>query len=181
MRRGTAWRLRNNPLEIDFFERSSQTPEATETDSSFDPTEPVEMARNDEGNARKRLSDYARPVLQRPVTRIHAPLGRGANFRIVSHVMSMLPIFPGKPSEDPYRHVDELSQVCEINHIQNVPTDMMKMKLFPATLKDRAKVMESYFKNMNTRVPSEPIFSSLLMSVRNYPFIKWMKKTSLNI
>ena len=66
------------------------------------------MARNDEGNARKRLSDYARPVLQRSVTRIHSPLGRGANFRIDSHVMSMLPIFHGKPSEDPYRHVDEL-------------------------------------------------------------------------
>ena len=51
----------------------------------------------------------------------------------------MLPIFHGKPSEDPYRHVDELSQVCEINHLQNVPVDTMKMKLFPATLKDRAK------------------------------------------
>ena len=139
MRRRTAWRVRNNPLEIDLFERSSQTREATETDSTFDPTEPVEMARNDEGNARKRLSDYARPVLQRPVTRIHAPLGRGANFRIDSHVMSMLPIFHGKPSEDPYRHVDELSQVCEINHLQNVPADTMKMKLFPATLRDRAK------------------------------------------
>ena len=117
MRRRTAWRVRNNPLEIDLFERSSQTPEATETDSTFDPTEPVEMARNDEGNARKRLSDYARPVLQRPVTRIHAPLGRGANFRIDSHVMSMLPIFLGKPSKYPYRHVDELSQVCEINSL----------------------------------------------------------------
>ena len=139
MRRRTAWRVRNNPLEIDLFERSSQTLEATETDSTFDPTEPVEMARNDEGNARKRLSDYARPVLQRPVTIIHAPLGRGANFRIDSHVMSMLPIFHGKPSKDPYRHVDELSQVCEINHLQNVPADTMKMKLFPATLRDRAK------------------------------------------
>ena len=74
-----------------------------------------------------------------PVTRIHAPLGRGANFRIDSHVMSMLPIFHGKPSEDPYRHVDELSQVFEINHLQNVPVDTMKMKLFPATLRDRAK------------------------------------------
>ena len=97
------------------------------------------MARNDEGNARKRLSDYARPILQRPVTRIHAPLGRGANFRIDSHVMSILPIFHGKPSEDPYRHVDETSQVCEINHLQNVPPDTMKMKLFLATIRDRAK------------------------------------------
>ena len=53
--------------------------------------------------------------------------------------MSMLPIFYGKPFEDPYRHVDELSQVFKINHLQNVPADMMKMKLFPATLRDRAK------------------------------------------
>ena len=71
--------------------------------------------------------------------RIHAPLNRGANFRNDSHVMSMLPIFHCKPSEVPYRHVDELSQVCKINHLQNVPADMMKMKLFPATLRDRAK------------------------------------------
>ena len=51
----------------------------------------------------------------------------------------MLPIFHGKPSEDPDRHVDELSQVCEINHLQNVPADTMKMKHFPATLRDRTK------------------------------------------
>ena len=97
------------------------------------------MALNDEGNVRRRLSDCARPVLQRPVTRIHAPLARNANFRIDSHVMSMLPIFYGKPSEDPYRHVDEVSQVCEINQIHNVSADIMKMKLFPTTLRDRAK------------------------------------------
>ena len=97
------------------------------------------MAWNDEGNVRRRLSDCARPVLQRPVTRIHAPLSRNANFRIDSHVMSMLPIFYGKPSKDPYKHIEELSQVCEINQIHNVSADVMKMKLFSATLRDRAK------------------------------------------
>ena len=51
----------------------------------------------------------------------------------------MLPIFHGKPSEDSDRHVDELSQVCEINQIHNVLADVMKMKLFSATLRDRAK------------------------------------------
>ena len=53
--------------------------------------------------------------------------------------MSMLPIFHGKPFEDPYRHVDELSQVCEINQIHNVSVDVLKTKLFPATLRDRTK------------------------------------------
>ena len=51
----------------------------------------------------------------------------------------MLPIFHGKPYEGLYRHVDELSEVCEINHIQNVPAGIMKMKFFPATLRDQAK------------------------------------------
>ena len=97
------------------------------------------MAVADEENFTRRLSDYARLVLQRPVTRIHAPLARNTNFTIDSHVMSMLPIFYGKPSEDTYRHVDELSQVCEINQIHNVLADVMKMKLFPVTLRDRAK------------------------------------------
>ena len=97
------------------------------------------MARNDEGNARKCLSDYASPILQRPVTKIPTPLNIGVNFIIDSHVMSMLPIFHGKPSEDSYGNVDELSQVGEINHLQNVPADTMKMKLFPATLKDGAR------------------------------------------
>ena len=139
MRRHTTLRLWNNPLNVDLFEQSSQSHDTTETDTTVDLIKPVEKARNDEGNARKCLSDYARPVLQRFVTRIHAPLNRGANFRIDSHVMSMLPIFHGKPFEDPYRHVDELSQVCDINHLQNVPADTMKMNIFPATLRDRAK------------------------------------------
>ena len=133
MRRESDWRTRDNPLHLDLFERSSQSLSSSASSSTLD------MALNDEGNVRRCLSDYARPFLQRPVTHIHAPLGRNANFRIDSHVMSMLPIFHGKPSEEPYRHVDELSHICEINQIHNVSADIMKMKLFPATLRDRAK------------------------------------------
>ena len=111
MRRRTAWRLENHSLDIDLFEQSSQSADTTETDTTVDTTELVGMTRNDEGNARKHLGDYTRPVLERAVTRIQAPLTRCANLRIDSHVMSMLPMFHGKPSEDPYRQVDELSQV----------------------------------------------------------------------
>ena len=136
MRRQTTWSLRNNPLHVGLFERSSQSLASSESSSTI---EPIEMAQNDEGYMNKCLSNYARLVLQGTVTRIHVPLNRGANFRIDSHVMSMLPIFYGKPYEDPYRHVDKLSQVYEINEIHNVSVDVMKMKLFPATLRDRAK------------------------------------------
>ena len=96
IRRESNWRTRDNPLHLDHFERSSQSLSSSSSSSTLD------MALNDEGNVRRRLSDYARHVLQRPVTRIHAPLARNVNFRIDSHVMSMLHIFHGIPSEDPY-------------------------------------------------------------------------------
>ena len=51
---------------------------------------------------RRRLSDYARPV-------VNAPLQPGANYKIDSHILGLLPNFHGIPSEDPYRHVDEFS------------------------------------------------------------------------
>ena len=92
MRRESYWRTRNNPLHIDLCERSSQSLSSSLSSSTLD------MALNDEGNVWRHLSDYARTVLQRPITCINAPLGRNANFRIDSHVMSMLPIFHGKPS-----------------------------------------------------------------------------------
>ena len=97
------------------------------------------MSWNDEGKARKHRIGYARPVLQRLVPRIHAPINRGEDIRIDSRVMGMLPIFHGKPFKDLYRHVDELCQVCKINHIHNVPLDIMKMKLFPTTLRNQDK------------------------------------------
>ena len=87
----------------------------------------------------KRLSEYNRPIPQIHVTRIQAPLNRGVNLRIDSHVMSMLLVFHGKPYEDPYRHIDKLSQVCEINQIHSISTYIMKTKLLLATLRDRAK------------------------------------------
>ena len=78
-------------------------------------------------------------LVSSPVTRIHTPLNRVVNFRINSHVMSMLPVLYSKPFEDPYRNIDELSQFCEKNQIDNIPTDVMKMELFLALLRDQAK------------------------------------------
>ena len=88
---------------------------------------------------RRRLSDYARPVVQRQTTRVNVLLQRGANFKIDSHILSLLPIFHGLPSEDPYRHMDEFSHVCEFNQFPNVPSETGKMGFFPFTLKETAK------------------------------------------
>ena len=88
---------------------------------------------------RRHLSDYAGPVVQRQPTRVNAPLQRGANFKIDSHILSLLPTFHGLPSQDPYRHVDEFSEVYEFNQFHNVPSETAEMRFFPFMLKERAK------------------------------------------
>ena len=71
--------------------------------------------------------------------RVNAPLQRGANFKIGSHSLGLLPTFHEIPSEDPYRHVEEFSQVCEFNQFHNVPSETAKMHFLPFMLKERAK------------------------------------------
>ena len=136
---------RNNALYEDLFATSthSRAPSEASSDSllaiatpgrgePIDAPLPAEIVR-------RRLSDYARPVVQRQTTRVNVPLQRGANFKIDSHILGLLPTFHGLPSEDPYRHVDEFSQVCEFNQFHNVPSETAKMRFFLFTLKERAK------------------------------------------
>ena len=88
---------------------------------------------------RRRLSDYARSVIQSQTTGVNAPLQRVTNFKIDSQTLGLLPTFHGLPSEDPYQHVDEFSQVCKFNQFHNVPSETVKMRFFPFTLQERAK------------------------------------------
>ena len=136
---------RNNSLYEDLFDTSvhSIAPSEASIDSMPIPVtlergEPMDAPLPTEG-VRRRLSDYARPVVQRQTMRVNAPLQRGANFKIDSHILGLLPTFLGVPSEDPYRHVDKFSQVCEFNQFHNVPSEMAKMRFFPFTLKEMAK------------------------------------------
>ena len=133
---------KNNPLYDDLFassrdpsEASSESLPAIATPGQGEPIDAPLLAEI----VRRLLSDYARPVVQRQTTRVNAPLQRGANFQIDSHILGLLPTFYGLPSEDPYRHVDEFSQVCKFNQFHNVPSETDKMCFFPFTLKERAK------------------------------------------
>ena len=123
---------RNNPLYDDLFASSRASSEASSDSLPAIATpgrgEPID-APLPAKIVRRRLSDYARPVVQRQTTRVNAPLRRGANFKFDSHILGLLPTFHGLPSEDPYRHVDEFSQVCEFNQFQNVPSETAKMRL----------------------------------------------------
>jgi len=51
----------------------------------------------------------------------------------------MLPSFYGLNNEDPYKHLDEFLEICTTVKIQNLTDDALKLRLFPFSLKDRAK------------------------------------------
>ena len=56
------------------------------------------------------------------------------------HIVSLLPTFHGMESENPYSHIKEFEEVCNIFQEGGVAIDLIRLKLFPFALKDKAKV-----------------------------------------
>ena len=54
--------------------------------------------------------------------------------------MPLLPNFHGMESENPYAHIKEFEEVCNTFREGGASIDLMRLKLFPFTLKDKAKI-----------------------------------------
>ena len=59
---------------------------------------------------------------------------------IQPHIVPLLPTFHGMESENPYQHIKEFEDVCNTFRESGASIDLMRLKLFPFTLKDKAKV-----------------------------------------
>ena len=59
---------------------------------------------------------------------------------IKPYIVPLLPTFHGMESENPYSHIQKFKEVCNTfkEDISNV--DLMRLKFFPLTLKDKAKI-----------------------------------------
>ena len=55
------------------------------------------------------------------------------------HIVTLLPTFHGMESENPYVHIKEFEDVCNTFQEGGASIDLMRLKLFPFTLKDKAK------------------------------------------
>ncbi|KAJ9693917.1 hypothetical protein PVL29_009745 [Vitis rotundifolia] len=56
------------------------------------------------------------------------------------HIVPLLPTFHGMESENPYAHIKEFEEVCNTFREGGASIDLMRLKLFPFTLKDKAKI-----------------------------------------
>nr|CAN63061.1 hypothetical protein VITISV_030508 [Vitis vinifera] len=56
------------------------------------------------------------------------------------HIVPLLPNFHGMESENPYAHIKEFEEVCNTFREGGASIDLMRLKLFPFTLKDKEKI-----------------------------------------
>ena len=70
---------------------------------------------------------------------IQMPPVEAIQYEIRSSVIQMLPSFYRLANEDPYKHLDEFLEIYSTMKIQNFFDDVLRLKLFPFSLKDRAK------------------------------------------
>ncbi|CAN6445222.1 unnamed protein product [Victoria cruziana] len=67
------------------------------------------------------------------------PLVGPNQYEINAATINMLPSFHGLASEDPYRHLDLFLDVCATVKISNVEEGALRLRLFPFSLRDRAR------------------------------------------
>ena len=56
------------------------------------------------------------------------------------YLVQLLPTFHGMESENPYSHMREFEEVCNTFKEETTTVDLMRLKLFPFTLKNKAKI-----------------------------------------
>ena len=56
------------------------------------------------------------------------------------HIVPLLPTFHGMESENPYSHIKEFEEVCNTFQEKGASIDLIRLKLFPFTLKDKTKI-----------------------------------------
>ena len=104
-----------------------------------------------QGVGRTRMGDHYAPIRSKLFTEIAPPIGEDVNFKIDTAFINSLPNFHGLPSENPYTYLEELVGKCYLYHIPGVSNEILKMKVFPQTLKDRAK---DWFRNLGLKFES---------------------------
>jgi hypothetical protein len=85
------------------------------------------------------LRDYYVPSTYTPTSSLQLPDITAAHFEIKSGFIQMLLLFYRINTGDPYKHLDEFIEICSTIRLQNFLDDALRMRLFPFSLKDKAK------------------------------------------
>ncbi|XP_056169324.1 uncharacterized protein LOC115665665 [Syzygium oleosum] len=97
---------------------------------------------DDGRNQRRLLKDYATPTVEGTISSIRRPAIQANNFEIKPSLIQMLQQsvqFSGLPSDDPNAHIDAFHEICDTIKYNEVSDDVIRLRLFPFSLRDKAK------------------------------------------
>ncbi|CAN6684919.1 unnamed protein product [Malus baccata var. baccata] len=70
---------------------------------------------------------------------IYPDVEDGTTFEIKPHILNILPSFHGLPNSDPNMHLADFIEACDNTIIRGFSSEAIKLRLFPFSLKDKAK------------------------------------------
>ena len=85
------------------------------------------------------MRDYMNPIRQTPISAIVLP-AHHTTLNLKSGILQALLQFYGCESERPYTHLKNFEDACSIFQDNSCPREVFLLKLFPFTLKDKAKL-----------------------------------------
>ena len=88
------------------------------------------------------LRDYATPKIEHAHPSIVKPAIGANNFELKPSLIQMIQNnaqFYGLSNEDPNSHISNFLEICETIKINGVSKDAIRLRLFPFSLKDKAK------------------------------------------
>lgn len=91
------------------------------------------------GEDTKTLRELFSPITTNTPSCIVLPATTAAHFELKPQIIQLLPTFHGLDREAPYMHVKEFLEICATCKFQNFTDDSVRLRLFPFSLKDKAK------------------------------------------
>ena len=91
------------------------------------------------GDDSKTLRELFSPITTNPPSCVVLPATTATHFELKPQIIHLLPTFHGLDREDPYMHVKDFLEICATCKFQNFTDDSVRLRLFPFSLKDKAK------------------------------------------
>ncbi|KAI5324178.1 hypothetical protein L3X38_033251 [Prunus dulcis] len=88
---------------------------------------------------RKALREFSIPKVTDQPSCIVYPQLTVDRFELKSGMIQLLPTYYGNTTEDPYMHIKQFFEICDTIKIQGLDDEQIKMRLFPFSLRDKAK------------------------------------------
>ena len=90
-------------------------------------------------NENRTLMEYFAPTVTTSPSCIIRSEVAANNFELKPSFIQMMPSFYGLSTEDPNLHTNEFLEICDTLKIHHVPSEAIRLRMFPFSLKDKAK------------------------------------------